>query len=138
MINGYEYAWEDITIVMFDRIINGITDLKYKTKREQVEIYGRGAIPVALGKSKKEFEGSITLLQSEVEALQRSLTTSKDLTDIQAFDITISYIPEGSLQSVTDILKDCRFTEFEKGMKTGDTHREIELPLRIGNIVYNV
>lgn len=138
-VNGKEYAWEDINIVLFGRIVEGVTDIKYKVKREQVAIYGRGSIPVAHSRSKKEHEASITILQSELEAIQKSMPAGKDLTDLEAFDITVAYTPQNNvLETVTDVLKGCRFTEYEKGMSTGDTHKEIELPLNLSNIIYNV
>ena len=137
-VNGKEYAWEDINIVLFGRIVEGVSDIKYKVKREQVAIYGRGSTPVAHSRSKKEHEASITLLQSELEAIQKALPAGKDLTDLEAFDITVTYAPQNSLEIVTDVLKGCRFVEYEKGMATGDTHKEVELPLNLSNILYNV
>ncbi|WP_448529172.1 hypothetical protein [Raineya sp.] len=136
MINGTEYAWEDIEVVLLGRPLIGVTEISYKTKKEQVKIYGRGRDPVAYGRSRNEYEGSITLLQSELEALQQSLPRGKTLTDIPAFDITVAYAYENAV--VVDILRGCTFTEFEKKMKTGDTHMEISLPLNIGKIDYNV
>lgn len=135
MINGTEYAWEDIDIVLLGKILIGVTEINYKAKKEQVKIYGRGKDPVAYGRSRNEYEASITLLQSEVEALQASLPRGKTLMDIEPFDITVSYAYQGNV--VVDILRSCTFVEFEKKMKTGDTHMEIAIPLNVGKIDFN-
>ncbi|KOY85090.1 hypothetical protein AD998_02020 [bacterium 336/3] len=134
-INGTEYAWEDIDIVLFGRIVVGVTEINYKIKRERKNIYGRGKKPVAYGRSSAEYSGSIGLLQSEIEAIQSSLPRGKNLTDIPPFDVTVSYRYENN--TVIDILRSCSFTEYEKGMKTGDTNMEIKLPIDIGDIEYN-
>ena len=138
-INGAQYAWEDINVVILGRIINGIEEVKYKVKKDKTAIYGRGKNPIAFGRSKKEYDGSISILQSELEALQASVPSGKDITDLDPFDITISYSYDANPGIiVVDILRNCSFMEFEKGMKTGDTHMVVNCPLQIGKIDYNV
>ncbi len=138
MINGNEYAWEDIQVNILGRLVEGITAVEYSTKRQHDNIYGRGNKPRAMGRGKKEFSGSITLLQSEVEAIQAALPKGKDLTDIAAFPIVVSYAPEAGGNITTDSILSARFTEVKKGGKQGDTSMPVELPLAIGDILYNV
>jgi len=117
--------------------IEGAAEIEYNTKREHVNVYARGSKPVAMGRGKTEFSGKLTLLQSEVESLQKSLPAGKNLTDMAPFNITVAFAPEGGVIVVDQLIK-CRFMEVPKGMKTGDTHKEIEMPLAIGDIQYNV
>jgi hypothetical protein len=139
MINGNEYAWEDIKVVLpgSTRPLDGVVAIEYSEKKDHINIYGRGDKPVAMGRGKREYSGSITLLQSEVEALQRTLPKGRSITDIPAFSIPVSYQPENGPLTV-DMLIAVRFGEIKKGMKTGDPNMEIELPLIIGDIQYNV
>jgi hypothetical protein len=139
MVNGNEYAWEDLKVVLPGSTIpeDGVVELEYNYKKEHTNIYGRGAKPVATGRGKEEMDGSITLLQSTVEALQASLPAGKNITHLQPFTITASYAPEGG-KATTDRLLYCRFKELPKGMKNGDDHMEIKIPLAIGDILYNV
>ena len=138
MINGNEYAWEDIQVVLFGRVVEGITAIEYSMKKEHTNIYGRGSKPIAMGRGKNEPTGSITLLQSEVEAIQAGLPKGMSLVDIPAFNIPVSYAPETGGVVTTDTLFACRFAEVKKGGKQGDANMPVELPLVIGDIGFNV
>lgn len=139
MINGNEYAWEDLQVVIEGKAqpLEGISEIEYVTKKEHSNIYGRGDKPVAMGRGKKEYSGKIKLLQSELEAMQRTLAKGKDITDMNGVSVSVSYAPAGGVIT-TDVLKYVRFGEVKKGMKTGDGNMEVEIPLVIGEIIYNV
>lgn len=139
MINQNEYAWEDIQIVLPGKPlpIEGVVAVEYTEKKEHMNIYGRGSKPIRMGRGKTEYEGSITLLQSEIEALQQSLPAGKSLTQMVPFTITVAYAPEGGV-SVVDQLLFCRIKEVKKGIKQGDGNMEVALSLAIGDIKYNV
>lgn len=139
MINGNEYSWEDIQVVLpgSSAPVEGVTAIEYTDKKDHVNIYGRGGKPIAMGRGKHEFSGSVKILQSQFEAMQQALPKGRSLTQLSAFNITVSYAPEGGAVK-TDLLKSYRFGELKKGMKTGDPNMEIELALVIGDIAYNV
>lgn len=138
MINGNEYSWEDIQVLFPGKNspVDGVAAIEYEVKKDHSNIYGRGSKPVAMGRGKEEYAGSITLLQSEVEALQKTLEKGKNLTNIPAFNIVVSYVPPDGV-IVTDQLVQCRFAEIKKGMKSGDPNMEIQLKLVIGDIIFN-
>lgn len=137
MINGTEYAWEDIQIHIGgnSQPLEGVTDIKYKSARNIESIYGKGSKPVAYGRGQHSFEGSITVLQSTLESLIKA-SPNKDPKRV-VMEITVAYAPEGGV-AVTDSLKYAIIKEFEKGMAAADTHAEISLPLFIGDIEYDV
>lgn len=139
MINGNEYAWEDIQVTsdFSNTPLEAIEEIEYTTQKEHLNVYGRGDKPVAAGRGKKDFSGKIVLLQSELEAWQRQLPRGKDITDLRGFGVNVSYAPEGG-EETTDRLVFCRATEVKKGMKTGDGNMLVEIPLVIGRILYNV
>ncbi len=139
MINGTEYAWEDIQVKLpySPNPLEGIIGISYKTAKEHKNIYGRGSKPVARGRGRKTFDGSIKILQSTLEAWQAALPVGKDITDVNIPVIPVGYAPEAGL-ATTDMLQHVRVNEIPKGMEEGDTNMEIELPLTIGNILYNV
>jgi len=56
---------------------------------------------------------------------------------IKPFDIIINYGPAVGLQS-TDILKYVEFTEQEIDVKQGDMFTEVDMPIIIGDIQFNV
>lgn len=138
MFDSKEYAWSDVEIVMLGRPITGIRGVKYKEAQEKEVLYARGNKPRSMQKGNKSYSGSITLLQSEIEAMYKSIGKKKGLVDIPAFDIVVSYIPADSTTIVTDIIKNAEFTESEKSIKQGDKFMEIELQITALGIDYNV
>ena len=136
MVNGEEYAWEDVQVAPNGVVLEGIDGIEYTTERDFNEIYGRGKDPHTLGRGKKKYTAKLTILQSEFEAWQRKLSKGEDLTDLAPFDIPVSYAPEEGVPT-TDILKRCRVKSFKKGMKTGDGNQAVELDLALTKILYN-
>jgi hypothetical protein len=139
MINGTEYAWEDIQVVLPGSILprDGVSGIEYTYKKEHTNIHARGAKPVAGGRGKEDAEGSITILQSLLEALQAALPPGKNLVHLPGFTVTVAYAPEGGVATIDQLIF-VRFTEVKKGMKSGDPNQEITLPIIIGDINYNV
>jgi hypothetical protein len=138
MFNSKEYSWSNVEIVMLGRPVTGIRGVTYKASQEKEVIYGRGNKPRAIQHGNKSFECSVTLLQSELEALVAAAGKGKNLTDIPAFDIVVAYVPDQVGDIITDIIKNVEFTEVEKTFKQGDKFMEIELPAIALDIDYNV
>lgn len=136
MFNSKEFGWIDIQIVFAGRPAIGITALKYKNKADRAFIYGIGPKPVAYADGIAETEGSITLLQSEFEALVRSAPAGKKPNTLAPFDIIVAYIDEENAL-VKDIIQSVLLTEFEKGGKKGDLNMEIELPFIAADVLLN-
>jgi hypothetical protein len=139
MINGNEYAWEDITIVLPGSAapIDGCAGINYEIKKDHTNIYARGDKPIKMGRGKREFSGDISLLQSAVESLQMGLLPGKDLTDIAPFVITVGYAPAGGVATVDQLLY-VRIAAYKKGMKTGDGNMMVDCTLTIGDIQPNI
>ena len=129
MINGTEYAFEDLKISALGRSLVGFTAVKYGATKEYKNIHARGNVPIKRGRGKKDAApGSLTLLQSEFEALQRSAPPGSDPTDWAPFDIAVVYAPLGGIMT-RDIVPSCQVTSYEKGMSTEDGNMTIELQL---------
>ncbi len=123
-----EYSFKDIRVRLLGRDVIGLTGIKYKKKVVNEFVYGRGSKPLGLQQGNESVEGSITLLQSEFEALQAAIKTANPLNSITdvSFDIVNTY--GDGLLAKTDIIQSVKITEYEKGMKQGDLKMEIELP----------
>ena len=126
LINGIEYSWSTITITVNGTPIAGATGVSYSETRTKENIYGAGDKPVSRGRGNREYEGSLTLLKSELEALKNS-SPNRSVLDIPPFVISISFVPDGS-QPVTEVLKYVEFTEEPFDGSQGDTSFELELP----------
>ncbi len=134
--NSREYSWADIQVQMQGRKIVGLRAVKYKVSQEKEAIYGAGNEPLTIGRGNKSYEGEITVLQSELEALTRSAGT--DIIDLPAFDIVITYAPKDGGPIVTDIVRYAEFKENEKSMSQGDKNMEVTLPFIALKIDKNV
>lgn len=138
MINGNEYAFEDIQIVIFGRQLIGIVDVRYGATKAHANVHGRGNVPVAMSRGKKDAKpGKLVILQSEFEALQNATPRGKDPTDWAPFEMVVAYAPEGGVIT-TDIVPFCRVTDWEKGMSQEDGNMTIELSLVTGLPQLNV
>lgn len=135
--NSNEYAWVDLNVVMQGRVVAGLTALTYTATQTKTNIYAKGNKPYARTRGNKEYEGSIGILQSELEALQRGVANGRDILDIGPFDISVAYSNEEGGEVVSDIIKGCEFTEVSKSLSQNDPFMEIELPIIIGDVKYN-
>ena len=131
MIQGTEYAFEDIEVVLLGRPLTGITGIKYKVTKTKKNLMGRGGVPVSRYRGQKNFEGEMTVYLSELLALMDS-TKLDDITDIPPFDIILTFGQAGS-RIITHTLQDCEFTEFEIDMKQ-DSETVVGLPLIVGSL----
>lgn len=127
--NSQQYAWKDIEIWMLGKKVAGAREIKYKVSQEKEVVYGAGNQPQGVQRGNKTYEGTLTLLQSEVEALTLKAVElgSDDITDITGMDIIVMYAPKGGVKTI-DVIKFAEFTETEKGMAQNDKFAEISLP----------
>lgn len=126
-INNKEYAWGDITVVIFGRPLVGITGIEYKPKKAKEAKHGRGCNPKSIQHGRREYEGSLTIMQSELIALNQAARSKgyKDVLDVD-FDIVVTY--EAGLVVTVDKVCCASITDFNSGMKEGDAQAEISLP----------
>lgn len=132
LINGESYSWSQIVLSVGGVPIVGCTEIAYKEATEKENIYGQGSLPVSRGYGNTTFEGSITLLFEEVQALIRRSPTGR-LTDYAPFDVTVSYLPKNGL-SVRHVIQKCEFLESNIETSQGDTSIPVQIPLVIGSI----
>ncbi len=135
MFNSKEYEWASITVVMGGRNMTGIRGVKYHTKQEKEVLYAKGNKAHAIQRGNKSCEGSITLLQSELEALTRA--AGGDLLDANLNLIVAYGNPSQGEPISTDIIKGVEFTDVPKGMSQGDKFSEHELPFIALDVDYN-
>ena len=136
MVNGEEYAWEDLQMALNGRIEDGLNEIEYTKEKDFKEVRGYGADPHTLGRGNNSYNGKIVVLQSSLEGIQRGLARGKDITDVRA-EMTVSYAPEGGLRT-TDQIKGARFTKVSKAFKNGDGNMMVELPFIATKILYNI
>lgn len=125
--NSEEFAWSDVNVILLGKNIAGLLAIKYKKSQSKEARYSRGNEPVGYKRGNKKYEGSITILKSELEAL-KDASPNGDILDLRNLDIVFSYGNKETGVIKTDVAKFCEFTECEEAMKQGDGSGEYELP----------
>lgn len=126
MFNSREYEWADITVVVAGRPVRGFRAVDYSSKQEKEALYAKGNKPHGIQRGNKSYEGSITLLQSEYEALRQAC--GGDVLDA-SFDLVVAYGNASKGDAiVTDILVGAEVTEDNTEWKQGDKFQEKKLP----------
>ncbi len=136
LINGHEYGWADIAVSIAGPIATGITGIEYNDDQEIVNVYGSGRYPVSRGKGRITCSGKITLLTSEVIALQKKAPNGR-LQDIAPFPIIVSYIPDDGGEVVVDKLRNCQFKTNKRNWAEGDTSKSVDIDLIISHIEWH-
>lgn len=137
-INQKEYAYGDIVVVMWGRPIIGLKGIEYKTKKEKKLNHGAGRDAYSIQHGKRENEGTLTITQSELEAMNAAARAKgyRDVLDVE-FDLVVSYVPEDSVVIVIDKIVCASIADFGKGMKEGDMLSEHPLPFVCLDIDYD-
>jgi len=133
LINGVNYSWANIKVILFGVPVVGITKIEYKTKQKKDNNYGAGYEPVSRGYGNKEYEGSIELYTDELKRIINA-APNRDAMAIPPFDITVLFETGVGVQVAQDVLLACEFTEEGLTAAQGDTKLLVTLPLVIGGI----
>ncbi|MGP1610247.1 MAG: hypothetical protein ACTTGW_01275 [Candidatus Cryptobacteroides sp.] len=135
MFDSREYEWADVSVVIAGRNVTGIRSVQYKESQEKELLYAKGNRPHGMQHGNVSYEGSVSLLQSEVTAIEKAVGGSI----LRArMDIIVSYgNPSKGEQSKTDLLRGVEFTELSKQIKQGDKMMEIEIPFLMIDLVPN-
>lgn len=132
LINGVNYSWANVKLVLFGQPVVGITSIEYKKKQKKDNNYGMGTKPISRGYGNEEYEGKITLYRDEWVAIIAASQNRNPL-EIPFFDIPVTFSGTG-VQPVQDTLKACEFLEDPFTIAQGDTKTMVEIPIIIGDI----
>ena len=126
MVNTREYEWSDVTVVLAGRLVTGLRGVKYSAKQEKELLHAKGNKPHSIQRGNKTYDGEITLLQSEYEALKKA--SGGDILDA-SMDIVAAYgNPSAGDVVTTDMLIGVEFTEDNTEWKQGDKFQEKTWP----------
>ena len=132
LINGTNYSWANVTLVLFGVPVTGVTDISYSKKQKKENNYGAGAEPVSRGYGNVEYDASITFYADTWHKIIAA-SPDRDPTKITPFDIQVTF--GGSrVTAVTHKLRSCEFTEDPFEGKSGDTKLMAKVPLVIAGI----
>lgn len=137
-VNGIRQSWASIRIGMLGRTLEGVTKIMYENPTAKENLYGKGNKPIARGRGNQTPTASITLYGFEIVALQKAAAQLgfADISEIDPFDITVTYLAEGSDEPTVDIIRNAEFTTNGREVNQGDTSITRELSLIISHIAW--
>jgi hypothetical protein len=126
MFNSRQYEWADLSLVLGGRDLTGIRGLKYVEKAEKEPLFAKGRHAHSIQTGNVTVEGEITVLQSELLALERAGNGS--ILGLNLDAIAAYGNPSLGDAMVTDRIVGISFTEAPKELKQGDKNMEITIP----------
>lgn len=126
MFNSRQYEWADLTLVLGGRDITGIRAVKYTEKAEKEALFAKGRNAHSIQMGNVSVEGEITVLQSELIALETAGGGS--ILGLSIDGVAAYGNPSAGDALTTDRIVGISFTEAPKELKQGDKNMEITLP----------
>ena len=108
LVNGKAYEWADIQLIILGVPFTGVTSIEYSEPQEMKNDMAAGRFPNARIYGQVTPEAKITLLMSEVEAIQ-AVAPNGRIQDIPEFDIPVIYLDPNNVTG-SHVIKNCRFT----------------------------
>lgn len=136
MINGRQYSWSDIKVVIGSQVITGINEITYSTTQEKTNVTGAGNKTIGRSYGAITHSASITLSEDTIENFRAS-APEHSLLAIGPFMITVSFIAPGNIP-MTHRLRFCEFKSDETNYKQGDGAKFAKCDLIVGDIVRGV
>lgn len=138
LINGVQYAWGDVEIYLFGQPVRGILGVDYKSKKNKTALYAAGRDAHSMQHGRRENDGTLTVLQSEVIALNLSARAKgyRDLLDVD-FDIMVKFANERGVMTIDKICT-ASITELPTSIKEGDANMSVALPFLCLRIQYDI
>ena len=132
IINGINYSWANISLVLFGVPVVGITKIDYKRKQKKENNYGAGPYPVSRGYGNYEYEGTIELYTDEWKRIIAA-APGRDPLSIAPFEIQVTFAGRG-LTAEKDVLRSVEFMEDPLAANQGDAKLMVSIPLIIAQI----
>jgi len=127
MFNSREYEWSDVRLILGGIEITGIRGVKYTPKQEKEVLYAKGSKGHSVQFGNFSLEGSITVTQSELQALDAAGNGS--LLDIRSITAVVMYgDPSKGVPPTSETVKGISFQEAPREWKQGDKFMECEIP----------
>lgn len=127
LVNGKQYEYADITMIVLGTPIIGVTAIEYGEEDNIENVYATGRYPVGRGYGQITPSAKVTILMNEVMNVVASAPNGR-VQDIPEFDIVVSYT-DANLIPVVHTIRNCKFKTNKISTASGDTSIPIEMDL---------
>lgn len=132
LVNGINYAWANITVIIAGVVIIGITKISYKNKQTKKNNYGKGTRVISRAYGNVEPDASIEIYTDEWKRIIAA-APGRDALKIPPFNIIVQFSGDGVAVD-RDVLIGCEFMEDPLTANQGDTELKVTLPLILADI----
>lgn len=129
-------GWNSVTLNLFGRDVEGISEVSYDDTVDKELIYGAGKMPIGVGEGDYKAKFGLKLYQEEVIAIMDSLPPGVRLQDIISTDVIVQYTYNTRIYK--DIIRNVEFTKVGKAVKKGDKTVEQTVEVICTHIDWNV
>lgn len=134
LINGKEPSYANISINILSGQLAAVSQLNYTVTQAKTNNYGTGTEPVSRGIGAKEYSCSMEILKSDIDRL-RDASSDNSLLSLPMFDIVVVY--NNGTTIVTDVIKNCEFSDDGYESSQGDTAIKRTYNLTPSHILFN-
>ena len=129
LINGKNYDYGNVGLILFGVPIFGVTEIDYSVSQEKTMNHGAGYDPVSYGYGARTYKGSITVYTDTTRAIINSQppNQNRDILQIPPFTIPVVFYG-ANVPLTTDTLNNVMFTENPFATKSGDTKIMVKIP----------
>ena len=133
---GHMAGWNNVTLNILGRDVEGIAELGYDDTVEKELIYGAGKMPIGVGEGNYAAKITMKLYQEEVIAIMDALPPLIRLQDIIPVPIIVQYAYNTRIYK--DIIHNVEITKVGKAVKKGDKLVEQTIEMICTHIDWNV
>lgn len=133
LIDTRLYSWAECEIRLNGQFLIGVTGVRWDDQQEKEYVYGKGNSPLAIKNGNERVEGSITLLQSDLERLKDMAPLGK-MTKFVGIDLQVAFANIGGMVVRYSIIG-LGFTSEPMAIAQNDKFMQVELPFMALQVV---
>lgn len=125
-IDSRNFSWSEVEIRVAGRLLTAIQGISLNNKKEFEYLYGKGDQPLAIKGGNESTDGSITVLQGDLELL-KDQAPDGNLTRLRNVDIQAAFSNDGGAMvrySITGV----QFTENQIEINQNDKQVKVQVP----------
>lgn len=115
---GRMAGWNSVTLNIYGRDAEGISEIGYDDSIEKELIKGAGRMPIGVAEGDYVAKMTLKLYQEEVIAIMDSLPAGTRIQDIAPTDVIVQYVYNSRIYK--DIIRNVEFTKIGRAVKKGD------------------
>jgi hypothetical protein len=133
---GRMAGWNSVTMNIYGRDVEGISELSYDDEIDKELIYGAGRMPIGVGEGDYKPKFTLKLYQEEVIAMMDALPPLIRVQDIIPVDVVVQY--EYNFRMYKDIIRNVEIKKIGKAVKKGDKTVEQTVEVICTHIDWNM